>query len=196
MPAFIALLLSKDFFDFFMKTFPKINLVFKTLKPGHIESSFDADLMLYISPPKDQSMIARRITTTCRRFYASPDYLAKHGIPEHPSALRDHNCLKVDPEDEWLYFEGKTLETIPVTGSFTCDFVSLTMKLAIQGQGVCWVPQLMANKEVREGNLVCLFNGKYAFEQPFYVIYHSRRHMPKKIKVFIDMLIQYFEHYD
>jgi len=187
--------LTREFFALFMKTFPKVNLVYKALNPEHLEHSFDTDLMFYIYPPKNQNMIARRLTTFSRRFYASPDYLAKHGIPEHPSALSEHNCLKFDnkvlPIDEWFYLEGQTVETIPVTGSFTSDSINLTLELAIQGQGVCWAPQILANKEVREGNLICLFDGKYGFEHPFYVVYHSRRYMPKKMKVFIDMFSQY-----
>ena len=194
---FMAEMLSKEFFGFFMKTFPKINLVYTALKPEHLEHSFDVDLMFYIHPPKDQSMIARRIMTGTRRFYASPDYLAKQGTPEHPSELSDHNCLRFDtkvyPVDEWLYLDEGRLEAVSVNGSFTSDSINLTLELATQGQGICWVPQFLANKAVRDGHLVCLFEGKYAFEQPFYVIYRSRRHMPKKMKVFLDMLTQYIE---
>ena len=187
--------LTKEFFSLFINAFPKVNLVYKALNPEHLENSFDADVMFYIYPPKNQNMVARRIATFSRRFYASPDYLAKHGIPEHPSALSEHNCLKFDnkvlPVDEWLFIEGQSVESVPVTGSFTSDSINFTLELAIQGQGVCWAPQALANKEVRKGNLICLFDGKYGFEHPYYVVYHSRKYMPKKVKVFIDMLSQY-----
>ena len=137
------------------------------------------------------------LSLVSRRFYASPDYLDKHGVPEHPSALSKHNCLKFDtkvqPINEWAYLEDQTVKTVSVNGSFTSDSISLTMDFAIKGQGICWVPQFLANEAVREGNLVCLFDGKYSIEQPFYVMFHSRRYMQNKIKVFLDMLTQYME---
>ena len=197
MVPFMAELLSKEFLGFFMKTFPKINLVYKALNPKDLEDCCDADLMLYIHPPKDQTMIARRIMTFSRRFYASPEYLRQHGTPEHPSTLSQHNCLrfdtKVHPVDEWLYHDNHTLQSVTVNGTFTSDSINLTKDFAVQGQGICWLPQFFANQDVRDGNLVCLFDGKYSIEQPYYVIYHSRRYMQRKIQVFLDMLTQYME---
>lgn len=190
-------LLSKKFFSAFMKAFPKIKLVYKAFRPEDLDHELECDLMFYIHPPKDKGMIARRILTCARRFYASPAYLEKYGHPAHPSELSNHNCLvfdsKIHPTDEYLYLENGHLKSVKIDGSLVSDSVNLTMDLSLQGHGVCWVPQQFADNEVRKGNLVCLFEGKYGTEQSYYVIYNSRRYMPKKIKVFLDMLIQYME---
>lgn len=197
MPGFFCEVLSKEFFDDFMRTFPKIRIHIKTLSPTQIEQTNDADLFFYIQPPKNSGMVARRLYTFSRRFYASPDYLAAHGIPNHPLDLVHHNCLRfdsrlVDPSC-WHYSEGNDVHCVEVDGTFISESIRSTMQLAAKGHGICYTPQSLTNTLVREGKLICLFDGKYSFEQPYYVMYHSRHHMPKRVRVFLDMLTQYVE---
>ena len=197
MPGFFSELLAQEFFDIFMRTFPKIRINVKTLAPTQIEQTSDADLFFYLTPPKNSGMVARRLFSFSRRFYSAPEYLANAGAPEHPSQLSEHNCLRFDSciTDQacWYYVDKGEIHCIDVDGSFTSESIKNTVKMALKGHGVCFAPQFLANKYVREGKLVCLFDGKYSYEQPYYVMYHSRNHMPKKTRVFLDMLIQYAE---
>ncbi|MGF1686569.1 LysR family transcriptional regulator [Photobacterium japonica] len=197
MPTFFSEVLSKEFFDIFMRTFPDIRIHIKTLSPTQIEQTSDADLFFYVEMPKNSGMVARRLFTFSRRFYAAPSYLEKHGTPTHPSELVHYNCLRFDTRladpSCWLYVEGNDVHCVDVDGTFMSESIRSTMQLAVQGHGICYTPQFLTNAMVREGKLVCLFDGKYSFEQPYYVMYHSRHHMPKKIRVFLDMLTQYAE---
>lgn len=197
MPAFFAELLAHEFFDIFMRTFPKIRINCKALMPNLIEQTSDADLFFYLTPPKNSHMIARRLFSCSRRFYATPDYLERAGTPEHPQQLVDFNCLRFDNRITdpscWQYMEDGLIHCVEVDGTFSSQSVKVTLEMALKGQGICYSPQFLANPYVRDGKLVCLFEGKYSFEQPYYVIYHSRNHMPKKNRVFIDMLTQYVE---
>lgn len=194
---YFAKQLAVDFFSVFMKNFPKIHLIVRSFEPLNMGKIQEGDLIFYLYPPKDPTMIARRIFTVSRRFYASPEYLADKGLPTHPRALSEHNCVRFDnrifPVEQWSYVENNEEKKIRVGGSFTCDAIDTTLDMAIKGLGVCWVPQPMANKSVREGKLVCLFDGGYGTEQPYYVIYHSKNYVPKKVKVFLDMLTQYMD---
>ncbi|MDD1783486.1 LysR family transcriptional regulator [Enterovibrio sp. ZSDZ35] len=196
MPYFTRLL-SDDFFPKFMKSFPNIRITTRSFEPSKMEQLQDGDLIFYLFPPRDPNMVARRIFTISRRFYASPEYLLQHGEPKHPSELEKHNCLRFDsrilPADVWQYSDGNELCSVKVSGSFTCDSIKATFDLSVRGVGVCWVPQTMADKMVREKKLVCLFGGKYGMEQPYYVIYHSRNYLPKKTKVFLEMLTKHME---
>ncbi|KLV03847.1 LysR family transcriptional regulator [Photobacterium aquae] len=197
MPAFFSEVLSKEFFDIFLRTFPDIRIRIKILSPTQIEQTSDADLFFYLEPPQNSCMVARRLFTFSRRFYAAPSYLDKYGVPSHPSELIHHNCLRfdsrlVDPSC-WYYFEGNNIHCVEVEGCFMSESIRSTMQLAAQGHGICYTPQFLTNGMVRDGQLICLFDGKYSFEQPYYVMYHSRHHMPKRVRVFLDMLTQYAE---
>ncbi|MGF1724388.1 LysR family transcriptional regulator [Photobacterium nomapromontoriensis] len=197
MPTFFSEALSKEFFDDFMRSFPKIRIHIKTLSPTLIEQTSDADLFFYIEPPRNSGMVARRLFTFSRRFYAAPSYLKKYGTPNHPRYLIHHNCLRFDSRlvdaSYWHYIENNEVHCVEVDGSFISESIRSTMQLAEKGNGICYTPQFLTNPLVREGKLICLFDGKYSFEQPYYVMYHSRHHMPKKIHVFLDMLTQYVE---
>jgi DNA-binding transcriptional LysR family regulator len=64
------------------------------------------DLAIKIGPLADSSMIARKTGSTERLFVASPEYLAKHGEPETPVELKQHNCVilsSMKTPDEWQY---------------------------------------------------------------------------------------------
>lgn len=195
MPAFFSELLAQEFFDIFMRTFPEIRINCKALTPTQIEQTSDADLFFYLTPPKNNSMIARRLFSFSRRFYATQDFLTRFGAPEHPSHLPKFNCLRFDSRITdpscWQYVEDDLVHCVNVDGSFSSQSIKVTLELALKDHGICYIPQFMANQSVRNGKLVCLFDGKYSFEQPYYVMYHSRNHMPKKTRVFLDMLIQY-----
>lgn len=200
LPSF-AKFLARDFLSVFIKKFPHINIVAKSFEPDFIEQTQEGDLIFYLIPAKDPNIEVRRLFTVYRRFYASPDYLREHGIPLHPSDLARHTCLRFDtriePVDQWSYVENEEVRSVKVHGGVTSDSIDITCDLALKDLGVCWIPQTMADKHVREGRLVCLFDGKYALEQPYYVMYRSRNHMPQRVKVFLDMLTQYIDqHYN
>ncbi len=41
----------------------------------------------------DSSLRARPLFTSYRKIVASPDYVARYGMPQHPSDLKQHHCL-------------------------------------------------------------------------------------------------------
>ncbi len=194
---FFAEQLTREFFPLFMKAFPRVNIVNKILSYNPLDQVQDADLIFYLLPPRNCNMVAKRILTCSRRFYASPDYLKQYGYPKHPRELSGMHCLRFDNKehdvDKWSYFENDDVEQVTVDGPFTCESLNLTIELASQGMGVCFAPQFLVNPLVRQGKLVCLFEGRYSFEQPYYVIYHSNSYMPNKTRVFLDRFSQYME---
>ena len=56
-----------------------------------IEEGFD--LAIRFVAIADSSLILRRLATFQLVVCGSPEYLARHGQPEHPSELSKHNCL-------------------------------------------------------------------------------------------------------
>jgi DNA-binding transcriptional LysR family regulator len=58
----------------------------------------------------DSSLRARPLFTSYRKIVASPDYVARYGMPQHPSDLKQHHCLG--------FTEPVSLNTWPVS---CCD---------------------------------------------------------------------------
>jgi DNA-binding transcriptional LysR family regulator len=57
------------------------------------------DVAIRVGKLTDSSLRARPIFTSYRKLIASPDYLARYGIPETAEDLKKHTCL-------WIYRTG------------------------------------------------------------------------------------------
>lgn len=55
--------------------------------------SKEIDIALRLGPLADSSLVARRLAVFRMHVYASAAYLARHGEPEHPEQLLDHQAL-------------------------------------------------------------------------------------------------------
>src|SRR5215813_10704986 len=51
------------------------------------------DVAIRLGALQDSSLIARRLTQSQLRVVGSPDYFARHGRPQKPEDLVNHNCL-------------------------------------------------------------------------------------------------------
>src|SRR5204863_1103797 len=77
----------------FMQRFPDLRVQL-VLSDEHVDPLQDGlDVTLRIAELESSSLIARRIMPIDREICASPDYLKQHGVPRHPTDLREHACL-------------------------------------------------------------------------------------------------------
>ena len=59
---------------------------------------------------------------------------------------------------------------------------------AIAGIGLARLPALVCREAVHDGRLRVLFGPEPAILRTVYVVYPSRRHLPAKVRIFIDAL--------
>ena len=66
---------------------------------------------------------------------------------------------------------------------------------AVAGLGVILVPEWLTGKELRRGRLVELMPGFQAVprETPLYAVYAHQRHLPPKVRAFVDFLVERFD---
>ena len=65
-----------------------------------------ADVAVRFGPLPDSPLTARKIGETGQVVVASPDYLARHGTPQVPEDLLQHNCLRFNfrrAEPNWPF---------------------------------------------------------------------------------------------
>lgn len=77
----------------FMRAYPQIelDLDFTDRMVDVIEEGFDA--VVRTGEPADSRLSARRLGSFHMRLVASPDYLARCGVPQTPADLEQHSCL-------------------------------------------------------------------------------------------------------
>ncbi len=153
------------------------------------------DLALRIGDLPDSSLMARRLAPIETFVVASPAYLAAHGTPQTPAELIPHPELAYThrPNRRWRY-KGPGGETgeieLPISVRATNgDFLR---KAALAGKGILIEPDFILCDDVRSGRLVPLLQDYVWADLSLYAVYPPTRHLPLRIRVLIDFLLEQF----
>jgi DNA-binding transcriptional LysR family regulator len=156
------------------------------------------DLAIWYAAVPDPSFIVRRLASYRVAICASPDYLAKHGRPQHPSDLAHHSCLifydspqSKDGKD-WIFTGPDGDFPVRVSGTLETNNPDTLKGAALRGQGLIWAPTPMIVQELRSGALVPVLSDFLPHEYSIEAYYPNREHLPAKVRTFIDLLIKYF----
>ena len=145
----------------------------------------------------NQSLIARHVGDLPLGVYAAPSYLAKAGMPAHPSELEapDHRLVGYLSSRTQRIFS-PTLhcdgERIAVQGSLALvvDDGNAYISAGVAGLGALWLPTYMARPHVERGELVQLFENWQLEPMPLYIAFPPNRHVSAKLRVFIDWIVR------
>ncbi|HEC11965.1 MAG TPA: LysR family transcriptional regulator [Acidiferrobacteraceae bacterium] len=155
------------------------------------------DLAFRIGRLEDSSLIARRIADINTMVCASPGYLKKHGTPQRPEDLEQHDALVysnlADPE-VWAWWDRQgTKHTVRPkvvmranNGDFLCD-------AAIAGRGICMHPSFITYDAVARGDLVPILADISWPATQAYALYPATRHLSQRVRAFVDYLVERFE---
>jgi DNA-binding transcriptional LysR family regulator len=156
-----------------------------------VAQRFDAGIR--VGQRVERDMVAVRVSGDIRIVtVASPAYLAKHGTPEHPQDLRDHDCIRFRfPGGGMmpLRFEkkGKRLE-VAVEGSLITNDPRLGVSVAADDGGVFYTAELYARELMAERKLIPVLEDWTPPPDAFYLYYPSRRQNPAALQALIEFL--------
>lgn len=155
------------------------------------------DVAVRMGELRDTSLVARKLFSSPRIICASPDYLAAHGVPEKISDLEKHNCLRMSTApgfNRWGLTSSRGRQIISVNGDFQADKVDLLHQHALLGGGLVRLAAFMVAEDIAAGRLVRVLDGYNREVQEVHALYLHRRHLPEKIRVFVDYLLEYLPH--
>lgn len=145
----------------------------------------------------EQDMVAVPIGPRRQRFAvaASPGYLARRGVPEHPRDLLGHACLRGRFAGRTLFAweferEGETVQVEPqgpliVTLGAATD---LALDTALAGGGVIYLFEDWLRPHLDSGELVPVLEPWWpGFSGPF-LYYPGRRLLPAPLRAFVDFV--------
>ena len=150
------------------------------------------DVAIRVGSLTDSSLVMRKLAQLDGWMVASPAYLASRGTPTHPSELARHSNLiyRHDQEPITLPFHSDQ-EHIDVTlpGRCVANSIELVRQLTIGGQGIGFLPPMLVHQDLATGRLVRLLPSWATTSLSIYAVYPSRKHLARKVRIFIDMLI-------
>lgn len=155
------------------------------------------DVAIRIGRLSDSSLKARKLADSRRILSAAPSYLAERGVPKTLDELSDHDAIGYANQPishEWEFKDAKDQGWKPV--KMSPRFVSNngeTMREAIlSGLGLCVLPEFLIADQLRSGELVPVLEDYELTMDGIYAVYLPGREHSKKIRAFIDHLVEFF----
>jgi DNA-binding transcriptional LysR family regulator len=152
------------------------------------------DLALRFGDPPTGSFVARKLVETRVLTVASPDYVAAHGRPRHPSEVSKHACIAFyDATNqrpyEWEFRKGRDVLPIKVSARLLVSDVGAMLGACEAGAGIAQILQLGTRHLIESGALIELFPEWSGEMFPLYALFASRHHQPAKVRTFIDFCL-------
>ncbi|UQY33939.1 LysR family transcriptional regulator [Pseudomonas fulva] len=154
-----------------------------------------ADVAVRFGPLPDSPLTARKIGDTGQIVVASPDYLARHGTPQAPEDLLQHNCLRFNfrrAEPNWPFVRDGEVFSLKVCGNIECSSGEALAQLARVGAGIARIGAFTVNEDIGRGDLVQLLEAFNPGErEPIHAVFVGGPTMPARVRLFVDFLIEH-----
>jgi len=148
------------------------------------------DVSIHIGRVRNENLPIRRLAELPRGFYASPSYCERRGVPTSPADLLQHDCIPLESQlTDGLWRFGE-LERGQVNPRMITTDIMVAREMAMCGLGIAMLTHAVSEPDVKGGRLMRILP---AFELPPVVIaamFLERRHMPLRIRAFIDLIAQ------
>ncbi|TWC43172.1 LysR family transcriptional regulator [Pseudomonas sp. SJZ079] len=147
------------------------------------------DLAIRLGRLSESSLVATRIAPRALYLCASPSYLQRYGRPHTLSELAQHNCL-IGTSDTWmLQVQGREQPFKP-SGNWRCNSGQAVLDAALNGLGLCQLPDYYVLEPLRQGVLVSLLEDNRPPDSAVWAVYPQRRYPLPKVRQLIDSLKQ------
>jgi len=179
----------------FSQRYPEVTFYLDLASPEHAGRVFQrCDIAIEIGELPDSSQIARLLGLLPAYLYASPEYLQRHGAPQHPDDLSRHECLEFRADDgkvtRWPLSRGDERLEITPGKRFSVNSVAMVRSLASLGAGIAILaPARSVRQDVAQRRLQRVLPGWQAGPFPVYAVTDTRL-LPAKTRIFIEFLME------
>lgn len=180
----------------FLSLYPEVKLEL-SLSDGLIDLVEErTDIAFRTAPMADSSLKARKLLSSHRVTVATPDYLARHGVPETPADLAAHNCITFTfgrAPGEWPFRDpgGSAVYPAPAPGNLMATSGSLARLLCLQGLGIARIGRFHVEGDIAAGHLVEVLSDYNPLqEEQVHAVYVGHEHLAARIRAFIDFLAE------
>ncbi|MEH6577726.1 MAG: LysR family transcriptional regulator [Amphritea sp.] len=183
----------------FMDTYPNIKVDMKLLDSRVDLVGEGIDVAIRIGQLADSTLVARTLGVAYRTLVASDEYLKRHGTPQHPSELRQHNCLVyslLSTQNDWHFIEKGKEITVQVDGYFQANSGDVVQQMVLADQGIAFLPRWLVQEDIDAGRMLEVLPEYAPDAMPINAIYPHNRYTPLKVSCFIDFIQALFQDKD
>lgn len=175
----------------FLRRYPdiEIELTMDDRVVDLVEGGFDLAIRSGLLP--DSSLVARKVAVSRTVLCASPKYLDRRSAPVSPEQLLKHNCILYTyfrDANEWTFMRDNRRQSVRVSGNYQANNGEALHEAVLQGIGIGRSPTFIAGPDLATGRLVPVLPDYTMPSQDIYVVWPERRHLPAKVRAFVDFL--------
>ena len=149
------------------------------------------DLALRIGYMQDSSLVARKISSSPMHFVASPSYLEARGTPLTPDDLEYHQGLLYKSslnQVHWQSTKANQIQRYKIQSKVVSNNGMALLEMTKAGLGISNSPSFFVKDALASGELIEILSEYKQKPLDIYVVYPNRRHLPAKVRAFIEFL--------
>ncbi|RKP51951.1 LysR family transcriptional regulator [Pararobbsia silviterrae] len=150
------------------------------------------DVAIRIGPLANSTLQAVRVGEVRRLLVASPEYLARMGVPTRPEDLHAHQAILTSGSSapsEWRFGGDAHFMTTPIRARLTATTNDATIAAAESGFGIARALSYQVVDAIRAGRLRIVLAEFAEPAVPIHVVHREGRHAARKVRAFLDMAI-------
>jgi len=145
------------------------------------------DLAIRTGDLSDSRMVRTKVAARRLCSCASPDYLARAGMPVSVADLGRFDCL-MGSAAVWHFEVDGADRTFRPKGRWRCNSGAAVADAALAGLGICQLPEFYVLRHIASGALVEILPEYRRREEPIWAVYPERRHLTPKVRLLVDRL--------
>ena len=159
------------------------------------------DCAVRVGDLPDSALVSVRLADNRRLCVATPTYLQRHGVPQHPSELARFACLTLSSDASqtrgWAFMvprEGGTSELVHMRpgGPLDCSDGQVLHEWCLAGHGIAWRSTWEVEADIAAGRLQPVLEDFAAPPNGIYAVFPQRKHLALRVRLWIDFLKHHY----
>jgi DNA-binding transcriptional LysR family regulator len=170
------------------------------------------DCAVRVGDLPDSSLVSVRMADNRRLCVATPEYLKRHGTPQHPNELAKFDCLTLSSDASqtrgWAFRvprnlpgrqpdgavaeaargDGYEVVHLKPGGPLDCSDGQVLHDWCLAGYGIAWRSTWEVESEIAAGRLHEVLAEFAAPPNGIYAVFPQRKHLPLRVRLWIDFL--------
>ncbi|AJC21619.1 hypothetical protein RO07_16075 [Pandoraea pulmonicola] len=142
----------------------------------------------------EPGLVAHTLRGVTRMACASPDYLARRGVPRQPADLAGHDCLGFrydDLQGGWRFdHEGGSGAGAARDARLIAHNPLAQLQAAVHGMGIALLPEYLLAPEVAAGRLVRVLEADAQWSEPMHLVHLAGRYVSSKLEDFVRYMVE------
>jgi DNA-binding transcriptional LysR family regulator len=179
----------------FRRRYPEIvvDISFEDRKVDLVEEGYDLTMRVTFGDSLPAGLIARPVRQMGVFICASREYLRRHGAPNSPQEVAGHDFVGVGGLDSLTFAGPEGKIEVPLRVVLRYRALAGAANAIAAGIGLGTLPDEFFFDPIFKDELVPLL--EYPIQGPtlytLYLVYVSRKHLPLKIRAFIDFILEW-----